>query len=222
MLNCLEAWTHLVHFSSLQISHFQTSVSDPYVEDGVIVFAELFFCVLFWVRFCVLFKSPWMCDGALQHQVPKKISRFFSCNRKEKRKKNKLTDRGIIAVDLKQIGKNYGLWEKTLLNIYPWQIRHSCVPYPDAAENSRMIIYTLRHSHEYEDLRILTKIAELTRKHYVTSENVRIDPENYELHTWAITRHWWECFDFLELFPIDRSLYFAGQRFLLLEVCSPV
>ena len=54
-----------------------------------------------------------------------------------------------------------------------------------------MKIKRLRHSHEYEDLRILTKIAELTRKPYVISENVRIDPENDELHTWAITRHWW-------------------------------
>ena len=45
-----------------------------------------------------------------------------------------------IVVDHKQIGKIYGLWETTLLNICHWQIRHSCVPYPVAAENSRMII----------------------------------------------------------------------------------
>ena len=141
------------------------------------------------------------------------------CNRKKKRKK-KLIVRGIIVVDRKQIGKIYGLRETTLLNICLWQIRHSCVPYPDAAENSRMKIKRLRHSHEYEDLRILTKIAELTRKHYVSSENVRIDPENDEFHTWAITRHCCDWFDFFELFPIDRWLYFAGKRFLSLEVCS--
>ena len=170
------------------------------------------------VRFCVLFKSPWIYDGALQHQVPKKILRFFPIIKKKKKKK-KLIVRGIIVVDRKQMGKIYGLRETTLLNICLWQIRHSCVPYPDAAENSRMKIKRLRHSHEYEDLRILTKIAELTRKHYVSSENVRIDPENDEFHTWAITRHCCDWFDFLELFPIDRSS-FAGKRFLTLEVCS--
>ena len=144
-------WLSISHTWTLYVFVFLRSY---YIFKLCMHAVSLHACISLSPFLCSLQVSlTWIYDSNLQHQVPKKIRRFFLLlrEREGEREREEKKEKGIWLfkaslwlIRNRKVNQFYGQWETTLLYICvcvcAWQIRHSCVPYPDAAENSRMII----------------------------------------------------------------------------------